>query len=123
MAHTEISPRVKDHAANILHRAGMVHDISESVAGRIWDDYYSARTSSDFVEKLNRMDIPNALKHELYLAHQQYRHVEPSRVEKVIAAIHRMGSKVLPLRHIEAGEKHPNVLKAFAESILKNHEE
>jgi hypothetical protein len=121
-----VNPRVVDQAKCILMEAGMKHELPEETAADIWDDYYSARTSSEFAEKLNAMkSVPDALKSELFEAYRTYRHIEPpkpSKVDKVVEAIMRIGSKVLPMPHVEALEKRPHVLKALTDAILKQRD-
>lgn len=122
-----IDPRVKDAAKEILLHAGMVHEITEEQAADAWDAYFSARTSDQFAAKLNAMDIPNALKHELYLAHHEYRHIEPSRVDKVVDVI----NKRLPSIHksdrsgkspATVAEKHPRVFQSYLEAQKQGEE-
>jgi hypothetical protein len=121
----ELPPYV-DVAKHILLRAGMVHGLDdEETAAQIWDDFYSTRTSAEFARKLSAVNITPELRHELFVAHETYRYVSPARkskVDKVIEAMHRMGSKFLPMAHVETGEKHPHVMKALTDSVLKQRD-
>jgi hypothetical protein len=113
--------RVRDHAKRILQDAPLDNDVK----ARIWDVFYNVNSSSEFAKELQPLDIENSLKHELFLAHRQHRNVEPSRVDKVIAAIRRMTQFAKPARGVsalDASESHPHVLKALADAALKQRD-
>jgi hypothetical protein len=122
-----INPKVIDHAKNILMAAGMLHNLDEATAADLYDIYYSVRSSAELAEKLAPLDkVPTALKHQLVVAFKQFRDKPSpaqSAMDRVFAAIHTIGSKKLPMAHVEAGEKHKNVMKALTDAALLEHDE
>src|SRR5271156_622751 len=120
-AQQEIDPRVLDHAKEILMRAGMIHEITEETAAKIWDEYFTAKNSEDFAERLNKIDAPNALKSEIWQAFEQFRNPKPSHLDRVVAAIHGMkhlasSSTRGEKSPLDVAERHPNVLRALTDA-------
>jgi hypothetical protein len=120
----ELEPYM-DHAEPVLRK----HGVDDDLAAEVWGIFHGSKTSAELSTKLQPLDIPNEVKHDLVLAKQKN---DPapgweSRLEKVVDAIKRItkmnltpardGKSVLKLR-----ESHPNVMRALVDAELKDKE-
>jgi hypothetical protein len=126
-----VMERVKDHALRILSEAIETEGMSEESAATCWDIFYSARTSAELAAKLQPLDVPNTVKHQLYRAFEQHRELPKTttlkdRLDRAVAVIHRVAQLHKVPAHgsslLDISETHPHVSKALAEAALKESE-
>ena len=121
--------RVRDHAKNILWRdMSEQGSITKAAASDAWDAYYNATSLDDLAKRLQSLPLPDVTKHELYLSFKEHREKPKTsnwrdKLDKVVAAIHTIGSKKLSIAHVEKGEKHPHVMRALTDAAMKEHDE
>jgi hypothetical protein len=106
-----------DPAEPILRR----HGIDAEIAEKSWDIFHAARNSKELIDKLRRLDIPDAVKDELVVAKRQ---TDPApnwrdRMERAVEAIQKVAA--MPKEHLETSECHPKVLVAVMKIIGVGH--
>lgn len=118
-----------DHAKDILWNHMSVHGgITKAAAAYGWDAYFNATSAEDLAKRLQSLPLPDVTKHELYLSFKEHREKPKTsnwrdKLDKVVAAIHTIGSKKLSIAHVEKGEQHPHVMRALTDAAMKEHDE
>ena len=89
--------------------------ITRGAAEAAWNAFHDAKNSDELAQDLPP-DLPNDVKHELFSAKRLY-DSQPSAVEKVVDAIHRVEALNGAAR--ETAEKHSVVSRLLVEAALK----
>ena len=119
-----------DHAKDIIFdHIRRVGGVDFKTAAQLWDHFHlHSKNSAELAEHLKDVPVADELKHALWTAKQQT-DAAPApktwrdKLDKVVAAIHTIGSKKLPIAHVEKGEKHPHVMRALTDAAMKEHDE
>jgi hypothetical protein len=105
-----------DAAARVLNTHGQALDIRTK--SDLWDAFAQSRSSQALVTALSQpqfKDVPNDIKHELFIAHQA---IQPkqSHADKIVGVINYIGklaSTPEGKQMLATAEKHPNILRAL----------
>jgi hypothetical protein len=92
--------------------------ITDEDRADLWDIFHNSKDSSDLANKLQPMNVPDDLKHKLFVTKDATAPAaKPAPVDKVSAAIARV--RDLDPKALELAETHPNVLKALTTAAMQ----
>jgi hypothetical protein len=80
---------------------------------RLWDIFHESRDHNELAAKLAPVNVPNEVKHQLFMA-KVATMPEPTHQEKIVGAINRLGTMASTpegKRQLEIAEQHPNILR------------
>lgn len=105
-----VDPRLVDHAKLILQARGAMDD---SQRADLWDAFHDAGSSQELAQKLNGVEVPDDVKHDLIRA-KQLSDPTPDATDRVISAISQL-AKIDPAI-LDIAEKHPTTMKAMVDA-------
>jgi hypothetical protein len=102
-----------DAAARVLNTHGQALDIRTK--SDLWDAFAQSRDHTELAAKLAPMNVPDVVKHHLYLAKAALAPT-PTHADKIVEAVNHLG-KLSSTREgkemLATAERHPNILKAL----------
>jgi hypothetical protein len=105
--------RLVDWAHPLLQNA----PISEESKANAWNAYHDSKSSTELMDKLAPLDLPNDIKHALYLAKVKSTPIFERAVQAIVS-LARLDPDVL-----DKAEKHPVVLKHVADAMQSTKDE
>jgi len=102
-----------DHAARVLNQHGQALDIGTKAD--LWDLFNETRNHNELAAKLAPLNVPDVVKHHLYLAKAALAPT-PTHADKIVEAVNHLGklaSTPEGKEMLATAERHPNLLRAF----------
>ena len=94
--------------------------ITDDQRADLWDIFHQSKDSGELAQHLQPLDIPDDLKHHLFVAKDATAPASEPKVppvDKVTAAIHRVAQ--IDPKVLDLAETHPNVLKTLTTAAMQ----